>query len=174
MHVEKFASPKQERSRLACTPDQDRVYLMAHRQGTSSMRLSTCLLSALLLGAAPPPPLATEAMGVFQTWGIHPKTSLSLVAGGLKVEVAAAPCQLPAQNEGCSFEGASNQAVVTVTQPGLPPFQMTSDRQASFVRIAVIDLAPEKGRSAVVVDNQWGGSAGTRPRCARSWSRKAI
>ncbi len=138
------------------------------------MRLSTCLLSALLLGAAPPPPLATEAMGVFQTWGIHPKTSLSLVAGGLKVEVAAAPCQLPAQNEGCSFEGASNQAVVTVTQPGLPPFQMTSDRQASFVRIAVIDLAPEKGRSAVVVDNQWGGSAGTRPRCARSWSRKAI
>jgi hypothetical protein len=135
-------------------------YLMAHRQGTSSMRLPTGLLSALLLSAAPPPPLATEAMGVFQTWGIYPKTSLSLVAGGLKVEVAATPCQLPPQNEGCSFEGASNQAVVTVTQPGLPPFQMTSDRQASFVRIAVIDHAPEKGRSAVVIDNQWGGSAG--------------
>ena len=123
------------------------------------MRLPTCLMSALLLGAAAPPP-ATEALGVFQTWGIHPKTSLSFVAGGLKVEVAATPCQLPAQNEGCSFEGVSNQAIVTVTQPGLPPFQMTSDRQASFVRIAVIDLAPGKGRSAVVVDNQWGGSAG--------------
>ena len=123
------------------------------------MRLPTCLLSALLLGAAPPP-AATEPLGVFQTWGIHPKTSLSLVAGGLKVEVAATACHLPAQNEGCSFEGVSNQAIVTVTQPGVPPFQMTSDPQASFVRVAVLHLAPGKGRSAVVVDNQWGGSAG--------------
>lgn len=122
------------------------------------MRLSTCLLLALLIGAAPPP--ATDALGVFRTWGIHPKTPLSLFAGGLKVEVAATPCHLPAQNEGCRFEGVSNQAIITVTQPGVAPFQMTSDAQASFVRIAVIHLAPGKGRSAVVVDNQWGGSAG--------------
>ena len=133
---------------------------MAHRQGYLSTRLPTCLLPALLLGAAPPPPSATAGLGVFQTWGIHPKTSLSLFAGGLKVEVAATACHLPAQNEGCSFEGVSNQAIVTVTQPGLPPFQMTSDPQASFVRVAVIHLAPGKGRSAVVVDNQWGGSGG--------------
>lgn len=123
------------------------------------MRLAACFLSALLLGAAPPP-AATEPLGVFQTWGIHPKTSLSLVAGSLKVEVASTPCKLPAQNEGCSFEGLSNQATVTVTQPGIAPFQMISDRQASFVRVAVIHLAPGTGRSAVVVDNQWGGSAG--------------
>ena len=123
------------------------------------MRLPACFLSALLLGAAPPP-TATEPLGVFQTWGKPPKTSLSLVAGGLKVEVSSTPCQLPAQNEGCSFEGLSNQARVTVTQPGIAPFQMISDRQASFVRIAVIHLAPAAGRSAVVVDNQWGGSAG--------------
>ena len=49
---------------------------------------------------------------------------------------------------------------MTVTQPGIVPFQMISDRQASFVRVAVIHLAPGTGRSAVVVDNQWGGSAG--------------
>jgi hypothetical protein len=124
------------------------------------MRVLASVLPALLLGAAPPPPVTTVPLGTFQTWGIHPKASLSFVAGGLTVEVAAASCQLPAQNEGCSFEGVSNQAIVTVIRPGLPPFQMTSDRQASFVRVAVVRLAPGRGRSGVVVDNQWGGSAG--------------
>lgn len=123
------------------------------------MRLLIGLLPALLLGAAPQPS-ATKTMGVFQTWGIHPKSSVAIVAGGLMVEVAATPCKLPAQNEGCSFDKVSNQATVTVTQPGVVPFQIISDRQASFVRVAVIHFAPGTGRSAVVVDNQWGGSAG--------------
>ena len=124
------------------------------------MRVLARLLPVLLLGAALPPSLATVPLSAFQTWGVDPKASLSFVAGGLKVEVAATPCHLPAQNEGCRFGKVSNQAIVTVTQPGVPPFQMTSDPQASFVRVAVIHLAPGKGRSAVVVDNQRGGSAG--------------
>ena len=124
------------------------------------MRMPARLLPVLLLGAAPPPPVATVPLGAFQTWGIHPKEPLSFVAGDLTVQVAATPCKMPAQNEGCSFDGVSNQAVITITQPGLPPFRMTSDRQASFVRVAVVRPALGRGRSGVVVDNQWGGSAG--------------
>ncbi|MBW4330990.1 hypothetical protein KY084_08900 [Stakelama sp. CBK3Z-3] len=123
------------------------------------MRVFAFLLPALLLGAAPSEP-AKVPLGAFQTWGIHPNESLAFVAGGLTVKVAASPCQLPAQNEGCTFDGVSNQAVVTVSQPGVPSFQMTSDRQASFVRVAIIRLAPGRGRTGVVVDNQWGGSGG--------------
>ena len=123
------------------------------------MRLLIGLLPALLLGAAPQLS-SMKTMGVFQTWGIHPRAPLGISAGGLMVEVAATPCKLPAQNEGCSFDKVSNQATVSVTQPGVAPFKMISDRQASFVRVAVFHLAPGTGRSAVVVDNQWGGSAG--------------
>ncbi len=123
------------------------------------MRLLIGLLPALLLGAAPQPS-ATKTMGVFQTWGIHPASPVAIVAGGLMVEVAATPCKLPAQNEGCNFDKVSNQATITVTRPGVAPFEMISNPQASFVRVAVIHLAPGTGRSAVVVDNQWGGSAG--------------
>ena len=123
------------------------------------MRLLIALLPALLLGAAPQRS-AMKTMGVFQTWGIHPRSPLAISAGGLMVEVAATPCKLPAQNEGCSFDKVSNQATVTLTEPGVAPFQMISDRQASFVRVAVIHLAPGTARAAVVVDNQWGGSAG--------------
>lgn len=123
------------------------------------MRALSCFLPILLLGAAPQP-LPTVPLGAFQTWGIHPETPISFVSGGLKVEVSATPCQVPGQNEGCRSEGRSNQAVVTVSQPGLPPFQMTSDPQASFVRVAVIRFGPDPRRSAVVVDNQWGGSRG--------------
>lgn len=122
------------------------------------MRLPACLLSMLLLGAAPPPPSTT--LGVFHTWGIHPVTPLSLADGGLTVQVAATSCQRPAQNEGCRFDGVSNQAVVTVTKAGMHPFQMTSDRQASFVRVAVVRFGRGRERLGVVVDNQWGGSAG--------------
>lgn len=123
------------------------------------MRVLARLLPALLLGAAPQPS-TTVPMGVFQTWGIHPRVPLSFVAGGLTVKVEATPCQVPPKNEGCSFEGISNQAIVSVSQLGLPPFRMTSDNQASFVRVAVVSFAPGRGQSGLVVDNQWGGSAG--------------
>ena len=122
------------------------------------MRMSACLLSAMLLGGAPSPPAATVPLGAFQTWGIHPKEPQTFVAGGLTVQIAATSCKRPAQNEGCSFDGVSNQAMVTVIQPGLPSFRMISDRQASFVRTAIVRLA--HGRLGAVVDNQWGGSAG--------------
>lgn len=128
------------------------------------MRMPAHFLPVLLLGATPPPPppppVATVPLDAFQTWGVHPKESLSFVAGDLTVRVAATPCNVPAQNEGCSFDGVSNQAVITVTQPGLPAFRMTSDSQASFVRVAIVRLAPGRRRLGVVVDNQWGGSAG--------------
>lgn len=124
------------------------------------MRRYACPLLMLLLGAARPTSSPTTSLGEFQTWGIHPKTSLSLVAGGLKVEISAARCHLPEQNWGYSFGGVSNQAVVTVIRPGVRRFHMTSNRQASFVRVAVIHFEPGKRRSAVVVDNQSGGSAG--------------
>ncbi|UYY58344.1 hypothetical protein [Sphingomonas sp. S2-65] len=124
------------------------------------MRVPACLLPALLLGAAPPQTLPTVPLGAFQTWGVHPKEPLSFVAGGATVEVAATPCEQPTQNEACRFDGVSNQAIVTVRQRGLPPFRMTSDSQASFVRVAVVRLAPEQEYLGVVVDNQWGGSGG--------------
>ncbi len=124
------------------------------------MRMPNCLLAMLLLGAAPPPPLATVPLDAFQTWAIHSKESLTFAAGGLTVQIAATSCAMPAQNVGCSFDGVSNQAMVTVMQPGLSPFRMISDRQASFVRAAIIRLARGRGRLGVVVDNQWGGSAG--------------
>lgn len=123
------------------------------------MRVLACLMPALLLGAAPKAPKAVP-LGSFQTWGIHPVEPLSLKAGDLSVKVAATPCQSPTQNEGCGYDGVSNQATVTVSQPGLPPFEMISDSQASFVRVAIVRLAPGRGRLGVVVDNQWGGSAG--------------
>lgn len=124
------------------------------------MRALVCLLPALLLGASPPQTPKTVSLGAFQTWGMHPRTPLSFAAGGLTVNVVASPCQLPAQNEACRFEGVSNQAIVTVAQPGLPTFRMISDSEASFVRVAVVRLAPKPGRLGVVIDNQWGGSAG--------------
>lgn len=123
------------------------------------MRVLAALLPALLLGSASQLS-ATAPLGVFQTWGSGSAAPLSVVAGGLTVKVAATRCRVPAQNEGCSFEGASNQAIVSVSQPGFPIFRMTSDAQASFVRIAVVRLASGQARSQVVIDNQWGGSAG--------------
>ena len=122
------------------------------------MNLLARLAPLLLLGAAEPP--AAVPLGVFQTWGVRPSEPLHLAAGGLAVDVEGTPCERPQQNEGCNFEGVSNQATITVTQPGLPPFRMTSDRQASFVRVAVVRLAAGQARAGVVVDNQWGGSAG--------------
>ena len=124
------------------------------------MRIPARLAFVLLLGAAPPPPVTVVRPGAFQTWGVHPATPLSFTAGGLRVQIVATPCRVPVQNEGCAVAGVSNQAIVTVVQPGLPPFRMTSDRQASFVRAAIVRLAPGRGRSGVVIDNQWGGSAG--------------
>ncbi len=124
------------------------------------MRTLVSLLPALLLGASPPQIPQTVPLGAFQTWGIRPRTSLSFVAGGVTVNVAASPCQMPAQNEACRFEGVSNQAIITVARPGLPTFRMISDSEASFVRVAVVRLAPKQGGLGVVVDNQWGGSAG--------------
>lgn len=112
----------------------------------------------MMLGAAQPP--AAVPLGEFKTWGIRPSEPLHLAAGGLALDVVATPCERPPQNEGCNFEGVSNQASVTVTQPGLPRFRMTSDRQASFVRVAIVRLAAGQARASVVVDNQWGGSAG--------------
>ena len=114
-------------------------------------------LFPLLLGAAAP--ATSVPPGTFRTWGIHPVVPLALNAAGLTVTVAATPCRERSQNEGCSSEGVSNQARITVTQPGLPPFEMVSDRQASYVRVAIVRLSPS-GRAGVVVDNQWGGSAG--------------
>ncbi len=121
------------------------------------MRVLTRLVPALLLGAAPQPS-APARPGAFQTWGIHPAVPLSLSAEGVTVNVAATPCRVPATNEGCNLDGVSNQAVVSVSRRGTPTFRMTSDAQASFVRVAIVRLAP--GRAGVVVDNQWGGSAG--------------
>lgn len=135
------------------------IYTPLQLRESLVMRMLARLLPALLLGTAPQPS-TTVPLGVFQTWGIHPAVPLSFVAGSVTVEVSATPCRVPAQIEGCRFDGISNQAVVSVSQPGSPPFRMMSNRQASFVRVAVVRLAPGRGKSGVVVDNQWGGSAG--------------
>lgn len=124
------------------------------------MRLLACVLPALLLGAAAQPPAARVPPNAFQTWGVDPKKALSFGSGRLSVQISATPCEIPAQNEGCRFDGVSNQAIVTVLEPGLPPFRMTSDDQASFVRAAIVRIASKPERLGVVVDNQWGGSAG--------------
>jgi hypothetical protein len=123
------------------------------------MRLSACLVFALMLGAASPISTAV-APAVFRTWSNHSKSPLAITAGGVTVRVIATPCNVVEQNEGCAEEGASNQAVVTVTGPGVKPFKMISDQQASFVRVATIRGAGEPERPVVVVDNQSGGSAG--------------
>jgi hypothetical protein len=119
------------------------------------MRLLAILPLALLLGAAPSAPA-----GTFQTWGVDPAKPLSMSRDGITVTVAARLCRTPAQNEGCRFDRVSNQALITVTRPGAPPFRMTSDPQASFVRVALVRFAPGAGHLGAVVDNQFGGSAG--------------
>lgn len=115
-------------------------------------------LALLLLGAAAP---AVEVpVGKFMTWGIHPAAALRFRSGGLTIDVTAQPCPPKPQTEGCSFDGVNNQAAITVTAPGLQPFSMTSDGQASFVRIAAVRLDQRDSRLGVIVDNQWGGSSG--------------
>jgi hypothetical protein len=116
-------------------------------------------LALLLLGTAAPPPSAVP-LGKFETWGVHPATPLHVRSGGLTIDVVAQPCLPKPQTEGCTFDGVNNQATITVTAPGLPPFSMTSDRQASFVRVAAVHLDRRDARPGVVVDNQWGGSGG--------------
>ena len=137
-------------------PDLKRPFASAGKLGRCVL---PCLLPLLLPAAASPPPTKAIPLRVFQVWGIK-RHSLSFTAGGLTVDVVATPCQRPAQNEGCRIEGLSNQAAITLTRPGHPPFRMISNPQASFVRVAVIAVAPGPGQSGLVVDNQWGGSAG--------------
>lgn len=123
------------------------------------MRLSACVLTAMLLGTGP---ASAESMkpAEFRVWGIHPIKTVSISTGPLTVTVAATECHGPDQNEGCRFDGVSNQAVVSVSQKGFVPFRMTSDSQASFVRVAIIRLSTRARHYGVVIDNQWGGSAG--------------
>jgi hypothetical protein len=123
------------------------------------MRLSACVLSALSLGTGLAP-AETVKLAAFRTWGVHPVNPVSIVAGPLTVTVAATACQSPAQNEGCRFDGVSNQAVVSVSRRGRASFRMTSDVQASFVRVAIVRLSARADQYGVVVDNSWGGSAG--------------
>lgn len=123
------------------------------------MRLALFALALLILGAAPAPPAVP--LGTFKTWLGFDRQPLRFVSGGIAVNVEALPCSTNTNPEStCRWEGYNNQALITVTAPGLPPFRLVSEDQASFVRIAVVRFDRRSSRPGVLVDNQWGGSAG--------------
>lgn len=115
--------------------------------------------AALLVGAAPP--VIDTPIGHFLTWGGLSGAPLHFRSGGLEVSVVALPCPpKPLDDRGCSATGVNNQARITVTAPGLPPFAMTSDPSADVVGIAVGRLNRRSSRAGVVIDNAWLGTLG--------------
>lgn len=116
-------------------------------------------LTAALLGAAPLPDAVP--LGTFSTWLGVDRKPLHIVSGGVAVSVEALPCSTNTNTEStCYFEGYNNQAAITVTAPGLPPFRTISSDQAMYVRVAVTWVDRRDPRPGVVIDNQSGGSGG--------------
>lgn len=122
-----------------------------------------CLLLLLSLVLASPTRAAdlpaAVAAGSFVTW--HSRDGArQWRSEGVQVAIAPAPCDAAQPTEGCRYDPVNNQAAVTITAPGRPPFRILSDRQASYYRVAVARLDRGDARPAVLIDNQTGGSGG--------------
>jgi len=121
------------------------------------MRLFTLAFACLLIGAAP----GEVPVGKFRTWLSSDKAPLDFVSGGVSVHVEPLPCpRQPIGDSTCRWEGYNNQAVVTVRAPGVAPVSVTTDRQASYARIAVVRFRTGDPRPGLIVESQYGGSAG--------------
>ena len=94
------------------------------------------------------------------TW--FPKSGpLTLRSGGVHVTIAPAPCRAgPTMTEGCRFDGVNNQASVSVTTPGAPPFRFLTNDQASYYRLGIVRIDRRDARPGVVVVDDSGGSGG--------------
>lgn len=124
--------------------------------------IALLLLPASLLSASsikPVPSGRTVAMGKFQLW-LPDQRHWEFVSGGLRVAIEPAPCDAAHQSEGCRYDPVNNQAIVTITAPGRAPFRVETDNQASYYRLAVVRLDRGDPRPSVVIENDWGGSAG--------------
>jgi hypothetical protein len=121
------------------------------------MRFLLPAFAFLLLGAAP----AELPLGKFQTWLSYKKVPLDFSAGGVKVHVEALPCPAhPTGDSSCRWDGFNNQAAVTVSAAGMAPLTVTTDRQSSYARIAVVRFDRRDRRAGVIVESQYGGSGG--------------
>lgn len=121
------------------------------------MRIMIPMVACLLVGAAP----ADVPVGRFQTWSSFKKVPLTFNAGGVSVRVEALPCPAqPVGDSACGWEGYNNQAKVTVTAPGRAPVTITTDRQSSYARVAVVRFDRRDRRPGVIVESQYGGSGG--------------
>lgn len=100
-------------------------------------------------------------LGTFHEWLGYDRQPLRFVSGGIEVSVEALPCSTNTNPDStCRFEGYNNQAAITVTAHGVPPFTFISSNQASSVRVAVAWIDRRDPRPGVVIDNQSGGSGG--------------
>lgn len=125
------------------------------------MKLLACL-PLLLLAAAPVlPPAESEEipLGGFRLW-IPQSGPVHWVSGGVRIDIAPAPCDTPPQTEGCRFDPQNNQAEIVVSAPSLPQFRARSDGAASYYRVAVVQFDRHDKRPGIVIENDSGGSAG--------------
>lgn len=121
------------------------------------MRILALALACFLIGAAP----AEMPIGKFQIWSAFRKVPLDFTAGGVTVSVAALPCPAhPIGDSTCRWDGFNNQADVTVSAPGVTPLTVSTDRQSSYARIAVVKFDRRDLRAGVIVESQYGGSGG--------------
>ncbi len=121
------------------------------------MRIVPLILACFLIGAAP----AEVPVGKFQTWLSFKKVPLVFTAGGVTVRVEALPCPTqPIGDSSCRWEGYNNQAAVRVSAQGVRPLMLTTDRQSSYARIAVVWFSGQDPRPGVIVESQYGGSGG--------------
>lgn len=122
------------------------------------MRRLLLPLLGFLIGAAPP----EVPIGTFQTWLSFKKAPLDVTSAGVSVHVEAMPCsrQPSIESEACRFDGYNNQAFVTVGAHGVVPVTVLTDRQALYVRVAVVRIDRRDPRPGVIIESQYGGSSG--------------
>ncbi len=121
------------------------------------MRVLKLAFVCILMGAVP----AEVPIGKFQTWLASKKAPIDFVSGRARVRVEAVPCPAhPIGDSTCRWEGYNNQATVTVSAPGVAPLSVTTDRQSSYARIAVVRFRRDESRPGVIIESQYGGSGG--------------
>ncbi|RUN77399.1 hypothetical protein EJC47_05545 [Sphingomonas sp. TF3] len=130
------------------------------------MKLLISLL-VLMFGAAEvwsAPPARRSGVSVppgkFQLWFPSQKY-WDFRSAGLRVSIAPLPCDAAHPSEGCRFQGLNNQALVTITAKGMERFQVETDNQSAWYRLAVVQIDRRDRLPGVIIENNSGGSAGS-------------
>lgn len=115
-------------------------------------------LAFLVASAAPPRGVPVDK---FQTWMASKRTPLDFHSAGVRIRVVAQPCPArPVGDTSCHWYGFNNQANVTVSAPGLRRVTISTDRQSSYARVAIVKFDKRDARPGVIIESQSGGSAG--------------